>query len=956
MPEPPAGPPRATYRLQLNAEFGFAAARRVVPYLARLGISHLYASPLTMARPGSGHGYDVIDFNRLNPELGDEAAFNALVAELHGHGMGLILDFVPNHMGVGADNPWWLDVLEWGQESPFASFFDIDWEASARGVRDKLLLPVLGDQYGLVLEAGELQLGFDAATGSFAVRYYDNVFPIGLRQYPRLLQEAADRLGSAGGALTELAWRFGGLGAGGSSRARRGARRQEAAALKAELATLAGDATARAALEAAAVRINGRPGQPQSFRALHRLLEEQAYRLAYWRVASSEINYRRFFDINELAGLRMERPEVFEATHRLLLRLIAEGKVQGVRLDHIDGLYDPRGYCERLLARVAEVLPRAEGAPPPALDAKAGQPIYLVVEKILARHEYLREDLPVAGTTGYEFIGLAGGLFVDPSAERQLTATYHRFIGEEPDFGQVVVAAKRQILRYALNSELHVLAHELHRLAQQSWRTRDFTLTGLREALGDVIACFPVYRTYITAAGAKAEDRRDLDWAISQARRASNLVDLSVFDFLHAALSTDLAASGRYRRRDVIATAMHFQQLTGPVTAKAVEDTAFYRYVRLISLNEVGGEPQHFGTSPSAFHTVVQQTQRFHPLTMLASATHDHKRGEDVRARLNGLSELAPEWRRRVRRFALLNRLRRQEIAGRRVPSRNDEYLLYQTLIGAWPLEIEAPEALAASDFAERIVAYMIKALREAKQETSWTAPDPAYEDGVAQFVRRILDPVSGRAFIADLLPFQAEIARIGAVNGLAQTLLKLTAPGVPDSYQGTELWDLSLVDPDNRRPVDFERRGRWLAEPRPVAELLADWRSGRIKQQLIARTLAFRRRAPAPFRDGDYLPLTPAGTHAERIVAFARRTDQALAIVIVPRLIAPLLRDSELPLPPPLIWADTEVELPEGWADAALRDELTGRPRASPPSGRLAIAELLAELPVALLSAAPAA
>ncbi len=949
----PREPPCASYRLQFNAEFGFEAARRIVPYLARLGISHLYASPLTMARPGSGHGYDVIDFNRLNPELGDETAFDALIAELHAHGMGLILDFVPNHMGVGSDNPWWLDVLEWGQESPFASYFDIDWEASARGVRDKVLLPVLGDQYGKVLETGELRLGFDAAAGSFGVRYYDNLFPIAVGHYPQLLQDAADRLGRGASALIDLDRRFGALAAGGSSRARRDARREEAAALKIELAAVARDATARAALEAAVARLDGQPGLPQSFRALHRLLEEQAYRLAYWRVASSEINYRRFFEINELAGLSMERPEVFRATHELLLRLIAEDKIQGVRLDHIDGLYDPKGYCERLLVAVAEVLPHAPGAPP-ALDAKAGRPIYLLVEKILARHEYLRDDLPVAGTTGYEFIGLVGGLFVDPAAERHITATYHRFIGQEPEFAEVVLAAKRQVLRYALNSELHVLAHELHRLAQQSWRTRDFTLTGLREALADLIACFPVYRTYITAAGARAEDRRDLDWALSQARRASNLVDLSVFDFLHAALSTDLAASGQYRRRDVIATAMHFQQLTGPVMAKAVEDTAFYRYVRLASLNEVGGEPQHFGTSPAAFHTVVQQTQRFHPLTMLASATHDHKRGEDVRARISGLSELAPEWRRRVRRFALLNRSRRREIAGRRVPSRNDEYLLYQTVLGAWPFEVDSPDALAGSDFADRIVGYMIKALREAKQETSWTAPDAAYEEGVTQFVRRILDPVSGRAFIADLLPFAHELARIGAVNGLAQTLLKLTAPGVPDSYQGTELWDLSLVDPDNRRPVDFELRRRWLAESRPIAELYGDWRSGRIKQQLIARTLAFRNRDPGLFRAGEYLPLSPRGAQAERIVAFARRTERARAVVVVPRLVAPLLREGDLPLPAVAAWADTEVELPEGWGEAALVDELTGRRHAAPASGRLAIGELLAAMPVALLSAAP--
>ena len=947
--------PRATYRLQFNAGFGFADACRIVPYLARLGVSHLYASPLTMARPGSTHGYDVIDFNRFNPELGDEAEFEALVAALHQHGMALLLDFVPNHMGVGADNPWWLDVLEWGQESPFAGFFDIDWEASARGVRDKLLLPVLGDQYGKVLEAGELQVAFDAAAGAFAVRYYDNSFPVALRHYQRLLLDAAERLGGAGSPLTDLAWRFGALGGGGMSRARRGERRREAADLKTELAALAADAGVRAALEDATERLNGSPGKPLSLRNLHRLLEEQAYRLAYWRVASSEINYRRFFDINELAGLRVERPEVFEATHQLLLRLIASGKVQGVRLDHIDGLYDPAAYCRHLLARVAAVLPpSADGSP--AIDPKSGRPIWLLVEKILARHEYLREDLPVAGTTGYEFIDLVGGLFLDPAAEAALSATYQRFIEAGRDFGQVVLAAKRQILRYSLNSELHVLAHELHRLAQQSWRTRDFTLTGLREALSDVIVCFPVYRTYVTAAGARPEDRRDLDWAISQARRESAIFDQSVFDFLHAALSTELIAAGGYRRRDVIATAMHFQQLTGPVMAKSVEDTAFYRYLRLVSLNEVGGEPQHFGTSVAAFHTVVQQTLRFHPLCMLASATHDHKRGEDVRARLHGLSELPQEWDERVHRFALLNRSKRQEIGGRPVPGLNDEFLLYQILLGAWPFEIATPEADGLGEFAERIVAYMIKAMREAKQETGWTTPDPAYEDGVEQFVRRILDPVSGRPFLADLLPFQARLARIGAVNGLAQTLLKLTVPGVPDTYQGTELWDLSLVDPDNRRPVDFGLRERWVAEPLPAADLLRDWQSGRIKQHVVARTLALRSRLPELFGQGEYVPLATAGAHAERVVAFLRRSPQAVVLVLVPRLIAPLLPDSGELLPPPDAWADTALELPEAWAGAAaevtLTDELSGQRRTLPASGPVPVADLLDTLPLAMLAA----
>ncbi len=461
------------------------------------------------------------------------------------------------------------------------------------------------------------------------------------------------------------------------------------------------------------------------------------------------------------------------------------------------------------------------------LEPHLGAPIYLIVEKILARHETLREDLPVAGTTGYEFMALVGGLFVDPSAERSLTTTYHRFAGREIDYEEAVVAAKTYILRYSLDSELHVLADELYRLAQQSWSTRDYTLSGLREALTEVIVRFPVYRTYITAESVHPDDRRYLDWAIGHARKRSGLVDRSIFDFLHAALSTDLTQSRDYRRRDVIATAMHFQQLTGPVMAKSVEDTTFYRYHRLIALNEVGGEPDQFGTSLVAFHHVIQQRQRRHPHTMLATATHDHKRGEDTRARIAALSELPGEWRRRVRRWATLNRFKRQEVEDQRVPGRNDEYLLYQTLIGAWPLEIETPDDPGLGDFAERIVAYMIKASREAKFRTSWTAPDADYEAGLERFVRRVLDPQDSRAFLSDLLAFQAGIALIGAVNGLAQTLLKLTAPGVPDIYRGTELWDLSLVDPDNRRRVDFDLRRDCLEQ---------DGRSGGAAEQLARR------------------------------------------------------------------------------------------------------------------------
>jgi (1->4)-alpha-D-glucan 1-alpha-D-glucosylmutase len=941
--------PRATYRLQFHAGFGFADAKAIVPYLAALGISHLYASPITMARPGSLHGYDVIDFNRLNPELGDDAAFDALVSELHTHGMGLLVDFVPNHMGVGSDNPWWLDVLEWGPLSPYATFFDIDWEASARGVRGKMTLPVLGDQYGKVLEAGDLKLQLDAAEGIFCVAYYDERFPIAVRKYPQLLHSAAGLLDREGARLFELADRFGALSAEDVSAEQWLVRRQEAFALKSALAETAGDAQVRAALDAAVAALNGTPGLPETFEPLHLLLEDQAYRLAYWRVASSEINYRRFFDINQLAGLRMERGETFEATHRLLLRLIAEGKVRSVRLDHIDGMYDPRGYCQRLLSRVRDVLAEGPDGNAPDPDPRAGQPIYLLVEKILAWHENLRDDLPVAGTTGYEFMNLVNGLFVDPAAERILNATYHRFIDQEPEFDQIVLAAKQQILRYSLNSELHVLSHEFHRLAQESWTTRDFTLTGLREALTDIITRFPVYRTYITEEGAQQQDRRDLDWAVSKARQETALVDHTVFEFLHAALSTDLVGTRGYERADVIATAMHFQQLTGPVMAKSLEDTAFYRYHRLVSLNEVGGDPGHFGVTPSAFHHLMHQQQQRLPASMLTTATHDHKRGEDVRARINVLSEFALEWGRRVRRWGRLNRSRIKEAAdGRPVPGRNDQYLLYQTLLGSWPLGLTPDDAAGLADYAERIAAYIVKASREAKQRTSWTAPDTDYENDLDRFVRRILDPHDGRAFLADFLPFQAQIALVGALNGLAQTLLKLTAPGVPDTYQGCELWDLSLVDPDNRRPVDFGLRSAMLAQNADPAELLLSWQDGRVKQHVVARTLALRRAAPALFA-GQYTPLETSGLHAERLVAFARSAEDAMLIVIVPRLAVPLLEGAELPMPPAAAWGDTGVALPQVSGDR-LHNVLTGETIAGRPES-LRVSDVLAGLPVALLT-----
>ena len=958
--------PRATYRLQFHSGFGFEQATALVPYLAGLGVSHIYASPFLMARPGSTHGYDITDHNHFNPEIGDEAAFERLITALRHHGMGLILDFVPNHMGVGgADSPWWLDVLEWGQASPFVDFFDIDWAPAEPSLKGKVLLPFLGDHYGNVLESGQLQLRLDGERGTFSVWYYGHRFPIAVRDYARLLRAARDRLSEPSEALTALIHDFARIGPGLRQVQKQAVLRHRADELKARLVALvAGQPTVRQAIGDAATALNGTPGDRRSFRDLHALLERQAYRVSYWRVATAEINYRRFFDINDLAGLKMENPDLFEVSHRLIFRLIAEDKIQGIRLDHVDGLYDPQDYFARLQDRAAYMVIQANGAAPPtaaplsdadtwdAPQQTRSHPIYLLVEKILARHERLPDGWPVDGTTGYEFANLVNGLFVNAHAERQFSAVYHSFLRRTPDYEEIAVNAKRMIVTGSLASEINVLASDLHALAKQSWATRDYTLAGVTAALIEVVAHFPVYRTYIAKRRVAEEDRRYLDWAFSQARRAAGAVETSVFDFLYAVLTTDLLQTrgSGYRSGEVLRTAMKFQQVTGPVMAKAIEDTAFYRYVRLVSLNEVGGEPSRFGVSAAAFHRVNQDRARNHPYSMVATATHDHKRGEDVRARINALTEITAEWRRRVRRWAQLNARHKPTVDDQTGPSRNDEYLLYQTLVGTWPPDLLDPRHPGLKPFAERVAAYMTKAIREAKLRTSWSHANQAYETAVDQFVRRILDPVRSPAFLADIIPFQARIGVTGACNALAQTLLKLTTPGVPDIYQGTEYWDLSLVDPDNRRPVDYDDRQGSLAtlEAVPPSGLVSSWRNGRVKQFLIARTLALRAMMPAVFSDGSYQPLEVTGGHSERVVALARRLGDTAVVVVVPRLTAPLLGDSQAPLPPASSWGATAV-VTTGLPDRVpFVDVLTGS--LVPASGPWRLADLLREFPVALL------
>ena len=936
----PPGPPTATYRMQFGPSFGFDDARKLVPYLSALGVSHLYASPILAARPGSTHGYDIVDHGRLNPELGDASAFDALVDALHRHGMGLILDFVPNHMGVGTDNPWWSDVLEWGTSSPFSRFFDIDWKPLEASLQGKLLLPVLGDHYGAVLERGELLPDFDPQRGAFSVRHGESRFPLSPRVYPDLLRNAARGAPEAASILEPLAEEMAAALKERGSRRRDAAARERVEALKRRLAeAVADEAGAADAIAGMVKALRGREGEPESFDPLHRILERQHYRLAFWRVAAHEINYRRFFDIPDLAGLRMEEPELFQASHALVGRLVAEGKVQGLRLDHVDGLRDPEAYLGELRDRVS--------------------PGYLVVEKILAPDEELPPTWPVEGTTGYDFLAEVNGLLVDPAGEAALTRFHGRFTGETRSFREVEESCRRRVMEESLTSELNVLAHQFNRLAKQSRATRDFTFTGLRRALADVVAHFPVYRTYLTPGARSDGDLGRVAHAVDHARRGSRLPDTSVYDFIRdiLTLGPERGLRWSHRRADVVDTALRFQQYTGPVTAKAVEDTAFYRYLRLVSLNEVGGDPQFFAISPEAFHEANQRRGERHPLSMVTTATHDHKRGEDVRARLAVLSESPREWTGRVRRWRRMNRGATTELPSGRAPTPADEYLFYQTLVGCWPPELDSSQAEALAALVRRLKAYAEKAAREAGTRTSWLARNEEYEDALAAFIDGVLDPERNRSFVDEMVAFVQEIAPAGVVNSLAQVVLKETVPGVSDHFQGTEFWDLSLVDPDNRRPVDYVPRVESLARP-PVgregwAKLLAEWPSGQVKQHLIARLLDLRRRDPALFLEGRYHALDCSGSQAPRVMAFARVQGERALMVVVPRLVAGLIPPGGHPLPRE--WGDTVVEVPEELLspDGAAphpspwRDVFTG---STTQGARLKVAELMDPLPVAVL------
>jgi len=1000
--------PEATYRLQLHAGFTFRDACRIVPYLHDLGITHCYASPYLKARHGSQHGYDITDHGVLNPEIGSDEDYAAWAEALRAHNLGQILDTVPNHMGVaGNENAWWNDVLENGPASPYATFFDISWYASPRPeLRGRVLLPILGEPYGKVLESRQLRLEYDV--GAFTICYYEHRCPVDPRSYSKVLSHRLDeleaRLDPTAPELAEYqsiltAVKHLPLGTD-LSAVRIAERQREKEVIKRRLAALTQEsAVVQAFLQENVAQFNGQPGDARSFDLLDQLLDEQLYRLCYWRVASDEINYRRFFDINDLAALSMEREEVFAATHQLILRLLWEGKVSGLRIDHPDGLYDPKQYLQRLqehyvLGCAREVVKtrpeyrdldwaeveaplrerigqslrgngRAAGFIPAGTSPAARPlwPLYVVVEKILGTGEALPADWPTHGTSGYDFLNALNQLFVASDNTEGFTRLYQDWTQDNTPYPEVVYRNKLLVMQTALSGELFMLTVQLDRLAQLDRMSRDFTLHSLRQALREVIACFPVYRSYISEEGVSESDRKQVLHAVKRARARNPSLSPSYFEFIGKMLllryreTTDAAD-----RAEQLRFAGKFQQVTSPVMAKGLEDTTFFVWNRLLSLNEVGGDPGRFGQPPSTLHQYFQDRQAHWPWALSATSTHDTKRSEDVRARLNVLSEMPGQWHEYLVRWSQLNQKHRVALEEGQAPDANEEYFLYQTLIGAWPFEPCAPEEYAT--FVRRAQDCLRKALHEAKVHTSWINPDPEYDAAVRQFIERILDPEGNATFVDEFRTFQRKISHFGLFNSLAQVLVKITAPGVPDIYQGNELWDFSLVDPDNRRPVDYERRRQQLHELRErtaavpadlhelARELVASMGDGRIKLYVTNRALHCRRDHPGLFASGDYLPVEVIGSRQDNVFAFARRQGERWAVVAVPRLLARTgLAVPDLPLGMDF-WQDTTLlvsGLPSG---LRLRDVFTGGVHVIEASDRggLPVGEVLAHVPVALL------
>jgi (1->4)-alpha-D-glucan 1-alpha-D-glucosylmutase len=957
--------PLSTYRLQFNRAFTFTDAARIVPYLHGLGISDVYASSYLKAVPGSIHGYDLTDPTSFNPEVGTEEEYQVFIQALKAHGMGQILDVIPNHMGIArSSNAWWSDVMDNGPSSSYARFFDIDWRPIKAELKDKVLLPILGDLYGLVLENQEITL--ECAEGNFWIHYYDDQLPVSSKSCRMILTHRLDELITTLGnedpgvqelqsivtALNHLPFR--------SERdpARLVERNREKEIVKKRLAALIQNNRTIEQFVMENIRLfNGTKGDPASFDLLDALLDDQAYRLAFWRVAAEEINYRRFFDINELVAVRMEDPVVFEAFHSLIFRLLQQGSVTGLRIDHVDGLYDPAAYLRQLQAAVGE---RSDQ------ETTNDRSLYLIVEKILGAGETLPSDWPVSGTTGYDFLTLLNGLFVDGANAVRFEDIYARFTGTRVPYDELVYEKKKLTMAASMASEINVLGYQLDRLSEKDRRSRDFTLNSLIHAIREIIAWFPVYRTYIAPTGQSVtdRDRAYIRLAVLKAKRRHPALSTLVFDFVRDLLLEPRPTSRQDAEEERLAFVMKFQQTTSPVTAKGIEDTTFYIFNRLVSLNEVGGDPEQFGVAVSSFHGVMRERQVSWPHTLSATSTHDTKRSEDVRARINVLSEVPELWKSHLQLWSKLNKKYKTDIEGQPAPDRNEEYLLYQTLLGTWPLE--PPDEGSFRVFCDRIQAYTSKALHESKVHTSWVNPNHLYDAAVQKFIEAILDRSRPNLFLESLVDFvQTVIIPVGLCNALSQVLIKITAPGIPDFYQGTELWDFSLVDPDNRRPIDYSHRARLLAELQQACQeagvdrrafsrhLLETRLDGRIKLYVIMAALNFRQARQELFLSGDYLPLDTSGAKKDHVCAFARSHHHHAAITVVPRLVAELLPNrGALPVGSDA-WGETCLVLSPEMPTGSYRNLYTGETSSVIMSGghaTLPVSSILQSFPVALL------
>jgi (1->4)-alpha-D-glucan 1-alpha-D-glucosylmutase len=945
--------PLACYRLQFNRDFTFRHASKTLDYLSRLGITHVYASPLLQSRSGSQHGYDVTDPSHLDTELGNEDQFEAFQSALQKKGIGMLLDIVPNHMAASSENPWWMDVLENGPGSAYAAYFDIDWHPPSLTLANRILLPVLGSSYGQTLNNREFQLVF--RRGSFLIQYYDMSFPLTPKSYRRILKHREHVLEKRLGADSDSFQEYLGIVAALASLPElksltidaAGERRLQVEGIKERLCQLHQTNRDVRRFVRENLRIfNGRRNQPSSFRSLDRLLSEQAYVLAYWQNVNEGINYRRFFTITDLVGMRVEDPVVFEATHHMILRLIERRVVTGLRIDHIDGLRDPLGYLRRLQERAGGSQKKANS-----------NSFYVIVEKILSGAEKLPREWPVQGTTGYEYLNAVNRLFVHPEGARAIEQIYFRFLGRRLTYEDVLYQKKKLVMSNLLSAEMRYLGRLLGVLAQSDRYARDLPRKELAQALIETTACFPVYRTYIRSMEVPDGAKHHINRAVDAARSRNPRLDSSCFDFVRDVLLLKDADHLFAEQREAhLAFAMRWQQFTGPIVAKSLEDTVLYVYCPLLSLNEVGGNPSPSAAVAPEFSSLASERQGRWRYGLNSTSTHDTKRGEDVRARINVLSEIPREWEEHLNRWARWNKERKGVLQSQEVPDRNEEIFLYETMIGSWPLE-----KAGATRFRERLEAYMIKAIREAMVHTRWSLPNTAHERAVVNFINAILEPAGDNLFLNDFLKFQRRVAAYGMLNGLAQALVRMTSPGVPDFYQGCDLWDLRLVDPDNRGPVDFNHRDALLDEIEKRSrqdlssfhrELVQNWRDGRIKLYLIWRVLNLRRRYPRVFLDGPFVQMKAIGKRENNVVAYARRKLDIWIMTVVPRWLA----RSKAPLASARsqgFWLDSHIMLPsnapQSWVNVLTAE--TVEASQVHRGTRLSLPDVFKDFPVAVLS-----